>query len=622
MASIMTALWFAHLRAPDRVSVKPHASPVLHAINYLLGELDAKYLTTLRELGGLQSYPSRTKDPDPVDFSTGSVGIGATATIWSALAHRYVAGHVDVAGRRPPDRAARRRRARRGRDLGGARRSRRRLARRGACGSSTSTASRSTASSPRWRRRLQGMFEAAGWQVLTVKYGRRLEELFARPGGEALRAASTRCPTRSTSACCAPTAAELRERLPGDAQAARHRAGGRRLDDDELRHAVRDLGGHDLAALLDAYRAADARATAERRLRLHDQGLVGCRPRATRPTTRRCSPPSSTRRSPPSSAPTPPTRGRRSPRTPRRRELCARGRSAAARAGAPRRSRPRCPPTLGREHRGRGVDPAGASAASSPTSPTRRPRTAERVVTVEPDVASSTNLGGWINSVGIWSVGERIDWFADDPETLVPLARERPRPAHRARHRRDEPRRAAGRAGRHLDARRRAAAADRHDLRPVRRPRPRAVVVRDLRRRAVDPRRHAVGRDARARGRRAPVDHHAEDRHRAAGLHRVGAGVRPGPRVDVLDALSRLGPPGGTSGYFRLSTRPIDQALAAPPADAAPAPGRGARRRLPPARGDRAPRSTLAAWARSMPEVMRGRADARADAGHAPTSSA
>src|SRR5947209_15644017 len=96
MVSIMTALYFAHLRADDRVSVKPHASPVLHAINYLLGRLDQRYLTELRSFGGLQSYPSRSKDPDPVDFSTGSVGIGATATIWSALAHRYVAGHYDV----------------------------------------------------------------------------------------------------------------------------------------------------------------------------------------------------------------------------------------------------------------------------------------------------------------------------------------------------------------------------------------------------------------------------------------------------------------------------------------------------------------------------------------------
>lgn len=79
MASIMTALWFRQLCPQDRVSVKPHASPVLHAINYLLGELDESHLTTLRAFGGLQSYPSRSKDPDPVDYSTGSVGIGATA---------------------------------------------------------------------------------------------------------------------------------------------------------------------------------------------------------------------------------------------------------------------------------------------------------------------------------------------------------------------------------------------------------------------------------------------------------------------------------------------------------------------------------------------------------------
>src|ERR1700724_343102 len=93
MVSIMTSLWFRHLRAGDRVSVKPHASPVLHAVNYLLGQLDESYLTTLRQFGGLQSYPSRTKDPNPVDYSTGSVGIGATAPLWGALAHRYVADH-------------------------------------------------------------------------------------------------------------------------------------------------------------------------------------------------------------------------------------------------------------------------------------------------------------------------------------------------------------------------------------------------------------------------------------------------------------------------------------------------------------------------------------------------
>src|SRR6201996_1532747 len=98
MTTIMTALWVEQLRSNDRGAVKPHASPVLHAINYLLGELDESYLTRLREFGGLQSYPSRSKDPDPVDYSTGSVGIGATAPIWGAMARRYVQTIAGTAG--------------------------------------------------------------------------------------------------------------------------------------------------------------------------------------------------------------------------------------------------------------------------------------------------------------------------------------------------------------------------------------------------------------------------------------------------------------------------------------------------------------------------------------------
>src|ERR1700678_3078684 len=98
MVSIMTSLWFRHLRAADRVSVKPHASPVLHAINYLLGELDESYLPTLRAFKGLQSYPSRVKDPDPVDYSTGSVGIGATAPIWGAGSRTQLSGRFPAGG--------------------------------------------------------------------------------------------------------------------------------------------------------------------------------------------------------------------------------------------------------------------------------------------------------------------------------------------------------------------------------------------------------------------------------------------------------------------------------------------------------------------------------------------
>ena len=95
---ILTALWFHYLGAEDRVAVKPHASPVFHAIQYLLGNLDKSYLTRLRDFGGLQAYPSRTKDPEKIDFSTGSVGLGAAAPLFAAVVRRYVDEHF---GARP-----------------------------------------------------------------------------------------------------------------------------------------------------------------------------------------------------------------------------------------------------------------------------------------------------------------------------------------------------------------------------------------------------------------------------------------------------------------------------------------------------------------------------------------
>ncbi|HEY3485870.1 MAG TPA: 1-deoxy-D-xylulose-5-phosphate synthase N-terminal domain-containing protein, partial [Ilumatobacteraceae bacterium] len=102
MVGIMTALWFGHLTGADKVAVKPHASPVYHAIKYLTGELDRSYLTRLRQFGGLQAYPSRTKDPDVADFSTGSVGLGVVAPLFAAATRRYVRSHFDPAdGPRP-----------------------------------------------------------------------------------------------------------------------------------------------------------------------------------------------------------------------------------------------------------------------------------------------------------------------------------------------------------------------------------------------------------------------------------------------------------------------------------------------------------------------------------------
>ena len=93
VVSLMTALYFGVLRPQDHIAVKPHASPVYHAIQYLLGNLSQPMLATLRDFGGLQAYPSRTKDPDGVTISTGSVGLGAAATIFGALTQRYLRDH-------------------------------------------------------------------------------------------------------------------------------------------------------------------------------------------------------------------------------------------------------------------------------------------------------------------------------------------------------------------------------------------------------------------------------------------------------------------------------------------------------------------------------------------------
>jgi len=90
LATIMTALYFRVLRAEDRVAVKPHASPVFHAIQVLLGNQTIENLRNFRGLGGAQSYPSRTKDVDDVDFSTGSVGLGVAMTTFASLVQDYL----------------------------------------------------------------------------------------------------------------------------------------------------------------------------------------------------------------------------------------------------------------------------------------------------------------------------------------------------------------------------------------------------------------------------------------------------------------------------------------------------------------------------------------------------
>jgi pyruvate dehydrogenase E1 component len=617
MVSIMTALWFEHLRAPDRISVKPHASPVLHAIEYLLGQLDAKYLTTLREFGGLQSYPSRLKDPVPADFSTGSVGIGATAPIWSAVAHRYVAGHFDVpqGGRQVAlvgdaeldegaiwetviDPVV----ARLGEvlwivDLN--RQSLDRIVPDIAAG------------------RIASMFEAAGWHTITVKYGRWLRELFERDGGGALRRRIDQMPNEEYQRLLRSAPAELRERLPGTGRGARGLAkllGD--LTDDELLRAVRDLGGHDLGDLLEAFREADAVADRPsvifaytiKAWRLATQGhpanhsaLLSDRQwRELASTT---------------GADDADPWARFDAGSPEA-ELCRRAAARLRREQAPLTTAVPPPADVGRAHVGQASTQQAFGRFFVDLSH-NAPEVASRVVTLSPDVASSTNLGGWINRVGIWHLGDRIDWFADDTDTLV-----RWRESSHGQH--IELGIAEGNLVGLLSELGATWSRDGQALLPI------GTLYDPFVNRALEPWSFGMyaGGQSILVGTPSGVTLAPEGgAHQSIITPSVGIeqprciAWEPAFGQDLewtlLDAMSRLGRPDGTSSYFRLTTRPIDQAMADVPGH----PGeREQRRRNVLAGGYRlrtaavAPAVTLVGVGALMPEALAA-AEALTEAG-------
>ena len=257
MVSIMTALWFGHLGGDDKVAVKPHSSPVYHAIKYLTGELDRSYLTRLRALGGLQAYPSRTKDPDVSDFSTGSVGLGAVAPLFAAAVRRYVGSHF------PP--------AQSGRfvalvgdaelDEGNIWEAIADPALRG-LGNVMWIVDVNRQSLDRVvpemkARQLMKFFAESGWHVVEAKYGLILQQAFARPGGDALRRHIDAMPNEEYQSLFAHRGAELRTRfLSGAGDDVRTFLDG--VSDDDLAPLLHNLGGHDLGELLRAYQACDA----------------------------------------------------------------------------------------------------------------------------------------------------------------------------------------------------------------------------------------------------------------------------------------------------------------------------------------------------------------------------
>jgi pyruvate dehydrogenase E1 component len=567
MVTIMTALWFEQLRSGDRVSVKPHASPVLHSLNYLLGSLDERYLTTLRQFGGLQSYPSRSKDPDPVDYSTGSVGIGATAPIWGAVARRFVDAHFGSGGG--------------GRQyslVGDAELDE------GAVWEAILDPGVAELGEVVWivdlnrqsldrvvpniaAGRLEKMFAAAGWQVITVKFGRLLESLFGRRGGEALRSRILDMPNPEYQRLLRCNADEIRVRLPGEGEhsgdIAALVAG---LDDATLTAAIRNLGGHDLAALTRAYRQIDdTRPTVIIAYTVKGYGL----PTEGHPQNHSAllshdefaslaarlgmDPQHPWQRFAPGSAMS---------------RLCAQTADRLRRGPVVAVAPAPVPVDIGRTPKGTATTQAALGRTLLDLL-REAPEAAGRVVTVSPDVSSTTNLGGWVNKVGVWSARERRNWFADDSETIMHW-NERP-------------------SGQHIEL----GIAETNlvgllgelgatwsrwgqPLFPI------GVLYDPFVERALEPWSFGIyaGGQSILIGTPSGVTLAAEGgahqsiKTPSIGLEQPGCiSYEPAFAIDVewtlLASIARLGRPDGSSAYLRLSTRPVDQSLADVPADPA-----------------------------------------------------
>lgn len=259
ITAIMAALYFHALRPQDKVAVKPHAGPVLHAIHYLLGEQSVEHMMNFRALGGVQSYPSRTKDNISVDFSTGSVGLGVAITAFTSLVQDYLIAHGRLDER----------------DTG------RMIALMGDAELDEGNIyecliegykhdlrncwwivdynrqSLDATTADRMFRRFDDIFETCGWRVVTLKQGKRQREIFARPGGIALAEWIDNCPNAEFAALTYRGGSAWRERLAADlGHLADTAALIAEFDDEALAGVMTNLGGHCIETLIDAFDAA------------------------------------------------------------------------------------------------------------------------------------------------------------------------------------------------------------------------------------------------------------------------------------------------------------------------------------------------------------------------------
>jgi pyruvate dehydrogenase E1 component len=256
LATIVTSLYFSVLRPEDRVAVKPHASPVFHAINYLAGWQTREKLENFRGYKGAQSYPSRTKDVDDVDFSTGSVGLGVAQTLFASLAQDYVKAHGWAKDRPEGKMVAL---------VGDAEMDEGNIFE--ALLEGWKHGVRNTWWIVDYNRqsldavireglweRFEQIFRAFGWDVVILKHGALQQQAFAEPGGERLREWIERCPNQLYSALTYQGGAAWRKRLLDDiGDQGMVTALIEKRSDAEVAELMTNLGGHDLPGLLQAF---------------------------------------------------------------------------------------------------------------------------------------------------------------------------------------------------------------------------------------------------------------------------------------------------------------------------------------------------------------------------------
>jgi pyruvate dehydrogenase E1 component len=363
-------------------------------------------------------YPSRTKDIDEVDFSTGSVGLGVAMTLFASLAQDY----LRLKGRGPLDEPPARMIALAGDaelDEGNVFEALlegwKHDARNVWWIVDYNRQSLDAIVEDRLNQRIDALFNTMGWRVVTLKYGRALQQAFLRRGGDALRDWIDACPNALYSALVYKGGAGWRERLLADLGDV---SGMRELlddhDDAALHQLMTNLGGHDMGTVLDAFHGiGDDQPTCFLAYTIKGRGLPfeGHRDNHA---------------------------GLMSPEqivTLRSEMGIPEGEEWSPRAGIdldPRTLDAFLSAVPLRERSSRRHDAAGVRVPAAIAAPAAReistqaafgrllrdiarnaPELADAIVTTSPDVAVSTNLGGWVSARGVFDRRERDDFFEE-----------------------------------------------------------------------------------------------------------------------------------------------------------------------------------------------------------------